>query len=579
MNRLFTLVLSLITMSAFAQQTPFEKNNKTTTTYEEAIKFYQGLAASFPKQSKLLTYGNTDFGKPLHLLVLSKDGIFDAAAVKKANKRVLLINNGIHPGEPEGVDASMILARTLLKNNQLPQDVVICIIALYNIGGSHNRYATSRANQNGPEEYGFRGNSKNYDLNRDFIKSDSKNSQAFQLIFNTWEPEIFVDTHTSNGADYQYTMTLIPTQKDKLNQTLASYLTKTMVPDLYSQMKTKKYDLIPYVNSMRETPDAGITGFIESPRYSTGYAALHNTIGFMPETHMLKDYDKRVDATLKLLETYVTIVQRDAKIIGANRLKADREIANQTSFPLDWKLNRSSYDSIEFKGFEAKYKPSEISGLNRLYYDRNAPYTKMIKYWDHFEPAISVDKPVAYIIPKAWDKVIDLLKLNNVKMKQLTEDVKIDVQMYYVDDVKTGTRPYEGHYLHTNVQLRPENQKIQFYSGDYVVYTNQAANRYIIETLEPQAIDSFFNWNFFDSIMSQKEGFSAYVFEDTGAELIKKDPALKAKLQEAIAKDPAMGKSASGPLNFVYKNSDYFEKTFNRYPIGRLLSNTTLKLR
>lgn len=579
MKRIFTLVFSILTMSVFAQQTPFEKNNKTTTTYEEAITFYQGLAASFPKQSKLLTYGNTDFGKPLHLLVLSKDGIFDPDGVKKANKRILLINNGIHPGEPEGIDASMILARTLLKNNQLPSDVVICIIPVYNIGGSHNRYSTSRANQNGPEEYGFRGNSKNYDLNRDFIKADSKNSQAFQLIFNTWEPEIFVDTHTSNGADYQYTMTLIPTQKDKLNQTLASYLTKTMVPDLYSQMKDKNYDLIPYVNSMRETPDSGITGFIESPRYSTGYAALHNTIGFMPETHMLKSYDKRVDATLRLLETYVTIVQRDAKVIGANRVKADKEIAAQTTFPLDWKLNRSNYDSIEFKGFEAKYKPSEISGLNRLYYDRNAPYTKMIKYWDHFEPAISVDKPIAYIIPKAWDKVIDLLKLNNVKMKQLSENVKLAVQMYYVEDVKTGTRPYEGHYLHTGVTLRPENQKIQFYAGDYVVYTNQAANRYIIETLEPQAIDSFFNWNFFDSIMSQKEGFSAYVFEDTGADLLKKDPALKAKLQAALDKDPSMGKSASGPLNFVYKNSDYFEKTADRYPIGRLLTNTTLKLR
>ena len=314
-------------MSTFAQKTPYELGNKNqTATYNEAISFYKKLAAS-SAQAKLLSYGNTDFGKPLHLLVLSKDKIFDPVQIRKSNKRILLINNGIHPGEPEGIDASMMFARDLLKENKLPDDVVICIIPVYNIDGSFNRTSTSRANQNGPEAYGFRGNSKNYDLNRDFIKTDSKNSATFQQIFTLWQPEIFVDTHTSNGADYQYTMTLIPTQKDKLNPVLADYLTGTMVPSLYAGMKKKGFELIPYINSVQETPEAGITGFLESPRYSTGYAALHNVIGFMPETHMLKPYDKRVESTLLLLKTYVEIVERDARIIGENKQKVYRRMS------------------------------------------------------------------------------------------------------------------------------------------------------------------------------------------------------------------------------------------------------------
>ncbi|WP_448636667.1 M14 family zinc carboxypeptidase [Pedobacter panaciterrae] len=224
------------------------------------MKHYEQLDKTY-EQAKLFTYGNTDFGKPLHLLVLSKDKIFDPIAIRKSNKRILLINNGIHPGEPEGIDASMMLARDLLKGDLLPKDVVICIIPVYNIDGSFNRTGTSRANQNGPVAYGFRGNSKNYDLNRDFIKTDSKNSHSFQEIFNIWQPEIFVDTHTSNGADYQYVMTLIPTHKDKLNPILSGYMTKTMLPSLYEGMKKAGYEMIPYVNSVEETPDAGITGF------------------------------------------------------------------------------------------------------------------------------------------------------------------------------------------------------------------------------------------------------------------------------------------------------------------------------
>lgn len=579
MKKLSLLLALWAPWSVLAQETPFERSHKTATaTYAEAISFYENLAKAYPQQARLLTYGSTDFGKPLHLLVLSKSKVFDPVALRKSDKRILLINNGIHPGEPEGIDASMMLARDLLKNNKLPENVVIAIIPIYNIDGSHNRTGTSRANQNGPVAYGFRGNSKNYDLNRDFIKSDSKNSQAFQQLFNAWQPEIFVDTHTSNGADYQYTMTLIPTQKDKLNGIVSKYLTETMVPDLYKQMKGKGYELIPYVNSINETPDAGITGFIESPRYSTGYAALHNTIGFMPETHMLKPFDKRVESTYKLLQTYIDVIVRDAKLIGENKRKADEFVAQQKEFPLDWKLNRSVYDSIEFKGFTAKYKPSEISGMDRLYYDRNAPYTKMIKYWDKFEPSLSITKPVAYIIPKAWDKVIALLKLNNVQLKQLVADTKIKVEMYYIADMKTGTRPYEGHYQHSAVKVNAVTQDIQFYAGDYVVYVNQPTNRYIVETLEPQAVDSFFNWNFFDSVLGQKEGYSSYVFEDTGAELLQKNPELKQKLEAEKAKNPDLAKSASAQLDFVYKNSDYYEKTHMRYPIGRLQENTKLNL-
>ncbi|MGF1923270.1 MAG: M14 family metallopeptidase [Bacteroidia bacterium] len=580
MKKLSFLFLLFLSIKAVGQQTPFERSEKKeTATYSEAIAFYEQLSRNFPQQAKLLTYGSTDFGKPLHLLVLSKNSVFNPKVIRASNKRILLINNGIHPGEPEGIDASMLLARDLLSNKSLPENTVVCIIPVYNIDGSHNRSGTSRANQNGPVTYGFRGNSKNYDLNRDFIKTDSKNSQAFQQIFNAWQPEIFVDTHTSNGADYQYTMTLIPTQKDKLNPMLSGYLTNTLVPDLYSEMSGKGFELIPYVNSVTETPEGGITGFIEAPRYSTGYAALHNTIGFMPETHMLKSFDKRVESTFKLLQTYVFIVARDAKIIGENKRKADEFTAKQTDFPLDWKLNRSEYDSITFKGFAAKQKLSEVSGVNRLYYDRSQPFTKNIKYWNKFEPSITVTKPVAYIIPKAWDKVIDLLKLNNVKMKQLTADTKLNLQMYYIGEMKTATRPYEGHYQHSGVNLNPVMQEVQFYAGDYVVFVNQSSNRYIVETLEPQAVDSFFNWNFFDSIMGQKEGYSSYVFEDTAAALLKSDPELKRKLEAEKLKNPDMSKSGRAQLDFIYKNSDYYEKTFMRYPIGRLLQDLKLNLK
>ncbi|TSJ43325.1 hypothetical protein FO440_03790 [Mucilaginibacter corticis] len=576
---ILALFACLTVVTARAQLTPFElsKDKNYSATYPEVISYYTKLAQANP-QMKLINYGMTDIGKPLTLVVLSRDRIFDPTLIKKQNKRVLLINNGIHPGEPEGIDASMMLARDLLKKNTLPKNVVICMVALYNIDGSLNR-GLSRINQNGPSAYGFRGNSRNLDLNRDFIKADSRNTLALEQIINTWQPEIFLDNHTSDGADYQYVMTLIETQKDKQNPILAEYTSKTLSPELYKRMKKSGFEMTPYVESEENTPDSGIASFLETPRFATGYTSQHNIISYITETHMLKAFDKRVYATYDFMQALVDINERDAKMIGEVKAKADEQVKNQKTFALNWTPDTVHYDTLNFKGFTAAYKPSEVSGLTRLYYDRSKPYTKPIKYFDNYVAIATVDKPIAYIIPQAWGKVIDLYKLNKVAMRPLAHDTTLQVQMYYIADYKTAKQPYEGHYPHTGVKLTPVNLNIKFYAGDYVVYTNQALNRFIVETLEPQGVDSYFAWNFFDSVLSEKEYFSSYVFEDVAADLLKKDPDLRKKLEDEKAKNPAISKSAEAQLYFVYRNSPYFEKTYLRYPVGRLMQPAKLDLK
>ena len=578
--RRFILILlcCVLFVQAKAQLTPFEASSDKnyTATYAEVISYYQKLVKPNP-QMRLFNYGTTDVGKPLTLIVLSKDKVFDPVLIKKQNKRVLLINNGIHPGEPEGIDATMMLVRDLLKKNQLPKNVVLCFIAVYNIDGCLNR-GVSRINQNGPRMYGFRGNYKNLDLNRDFIKADSKNALAFEQILNTWQPEIFLDNHTSDGADYQYVMTLIETQKDKQNPILAEYTSKTLSPELYKRMAKSGYEMTPYVDEKEETPDSGIVSFLETPRFASGYTAQHNIISYITETHMLKAFDKRVYATYDFMVALIAIFERDAKLIGDLKQKADEQVKNQTSFALNWQVDWQHYDTLTFKGYAGAHKTSEVSGLPRLYYDRNHPFTKTIRYYDNYLPTISVNKPLAYIIPQSWSKVIELLRLNNVLMRRLSHDTTLDLQMYYIDDYKTPSRPYEGHYLHSNVKLSAINQKVHFFAGDYVVYTNQALNRYIVETLEPQGVDSFFAWNFFDSVLGEKEGYSDYVFEDVAAEQVKNDPVLRKKLEDEKIKNPDLAKSARGQLNFVYRNSPNFEKTYLRYPVGRMLTDTKLEI-
>ncbi|MEP7170586.1 MAG: hypothetical protein ABI855_14545, partial [Bacteroidota bacterium] len=233
---------------------------------------------------------------------------------------------------------------------------------------------------------------------------------------------------------------------------------------------------------------------------------------------------------------------------------------------------------INFKGYEAKYKKSAVTGLQRLYYDRDAPNSGTTKFYDEFKATASVKKPGIYIIPQGWKEVVERMKLNDIDMKRLSRDTAVNAEVYYIEDYATSHDPYEGHYLHSNVKLRKENQLMQFYKGDYVLYTNSKNNRYIIETLEPQGVDSWFAWGFFDAILQQKEWFSSFVFEEKAEELLNKNAALKSEFETKQKQDTAFAKDADAQLSFIYKHSDYFEKSCKRYPVVRLNTKINLPL-
>ncbi|MBK7871796.1 MAG: hypothetical protein IPJ74_14510 [Saprospiraceae bacterium] len=477
----------------------------------------------------------------------------------------------------------MLLYRDFLQqklSQNLLDKVVIVAIPYYNIGGGLNRGAYSRANQLGPEAYGFRGNAKNLDLNRDFIKADSRNAQTFNQIYAKWQPDVFIDNHTSNGADYTYTMTLIAGQKDKLDPNLAAFMEKDLLPSMYAGMAKSGWEMTPYVNSFGEGgPDRGISGFLDLPRFGSGYAALHNAVPFICEAHMLKPYKDRVMSTYTFMNLMMGFMSENAQKIKDTRAKAIENSRTKKTFDLNWRLDRNVKDSIIFKGYEAKTKPSDISGQNRLYYDHNATYEKYIPFYNTYNATLSVEKPIAYLIPQGYTDVLDRLRWNGVQMQQLTQDIDLELEMYYIQDYQTGNRPYEGHYLHSDVKLDKKMMSWKYRKGDYVVYANQIANRYIVETLEPQGVDSYFAWNFFDAILQQKEHFSSYVFEDLAAAYLKEHPELQKQLDEKRATDAEFAKSGRAQLDFVYRNSPYYEKTYNLYPIGRMVKEVALPLK
>ncbi len=573
---LLSIYALVIYTCAVSQQaiTPFEKSSgKKTASYEEIIHFYNHLGKQF-RTICLKVFHSTDSGFPLNLVLFSSDKTFDPKEWHKKGKIVVLVNNGIHAGEPDGIDASMMLLRDLANGKiTAPDNVVLAVIPVYNVGGALNRNSFSRVNQVGPESYGFRGNGQNLDLNRDFTKNDSKNARAFAQIFHYLNPDIFIDNHVSDGADYQHTMTLLSTQHNKLGNELGKFLHDTLEPALYTGMANKNFPLTPYVSFEEGSPDKGWAAFCDPPRYSSGYTTLFQTIGFTSETHMLKPFADRVWSTYALMQTMLEETAKKSKEIINARKQSIKATQQQKDFPLSWKLDTSFHDIIHFKGYESGYKKSEVTGMDRLYYDKSKPFEKEVKYYNTFAGHQWVTAPKYYIIPQGWWPVLDILKLNKVEMKRLPHDSLIEVEAYRIEDYKSLAKPYEKHHKNYNVSVVKNTQKIKFLKGDYIINCDQRARRYLVEMLEPTGDDSFFAWNFFDAVLQQKEGYSAYRWEDVAAALLKERPELKKILEEKKLADTVFAASAAAQLDFVYKNSPYYEPAHLRYPVYRIPAN------
>jgi hypothetical protein len=555
-----------------ALTTPFEQGNQNqTTTWADCIAWYEHLALQYPNVLRFAVVGTSDAGVPIHAGVVSADGVFEREQIKRAGRPVFFNNNGIHPGEPEGVDACMALVRDFCQQPDrlaaLGQTVFL-FVPLYNVDGAFNRTNTSRVNQDGPEAFGFRGNSRHLDLNRDFVKCDTLTAQTFNKLFTSWDPDVMVDTHTSNGADYSYTMTLIHTQADKLGGDLGAFLRTTMLPFMYAEMDKRGWPTCPYVNPVKDSPDDGIAEFLETARFSTGYAALHDTIGFMPETHMLKPFADRYHSMRALVETALAFTVANGDQIVALRRAAKAQGRSRREWPIHWALDESNPASFRFKGYAAKYKASVLGDYQRLYYDRSSPYERDIAYYNSFPADITVPAPRAYIVPQQWREAIERLQWNGVKLERIDAEREEEVSVYRLGAVSARAHSYEGHMFHDDVQLERVRETVTLRAGDYLVPLDQDNARYAVETLEPQAHDSFFRWGFFNSVLEKKEAYSDYVFEDEAERMLAAEPELALKFDAWKGANPALLQDQGAVLGFIFAHcARWREPEWRRYPV------------
>lgn len=563
------LVLGILCSMFYVPFLQAQWNGNTSPSYSELIEHLTTLDKEHA-EVELYNMGSSDYGLPIYVCIINGSADSLQTFAKARTSTTILINNAIHPGEPDGINACLIWLDDWIKKGKKTTNLpVIAFIPAYNVDGMMVRTSTSRANQNGPEEYGFRGNAQNLDLNRDFIKMDSENAFTFAKIYHALDPDIFVDTHVSNGADYQYSLTLISSLKERLPEALRTLTYDHALPDLCQSLrKNYKTDLFPYVTLKGETPDTGLEAFNDLPRYAMGYASLFHALSFTVETHMLKPFPQRVEVTRQFIYELIKWASLNQELVESMRKKAFNQSQEKPYFDFNFQLTDKE-DSILFKGFEHSFPMSEVTGKPRLFYDRSKPYTRNIPHFNTYKYEDSVLVPRYYIVGRQCKDVIDRLHANGVRYSVFQKDTMMNAWITRVISFKSSGNPYEGHYLHNNIETVVEEQLVHLKKGDILIETAQQPV-FLHAVLQPKAEDSYFAWNFFDSYVQQKEYFSAYVFEDRAAELLLENPVLKLKFEERLRTDEKFKNSTWEQLYFIYRNSPNFEPSWHRLPVYQL---------
>ena len=543
-------------------------SSNKSPSYPELIEILSGMADS-SDAIQLYNMGSSDYGLPIYLCVVN-GGRDSLSTFKKARKETtILFNNAIHPGEPDGINAMLIwLEKIAMNPNSLMDLPVVTFIPAYNVGGMMNRSSHSRANQNGPLEYGFRGNTQNLDLNRDFIKMDSKNAFTFTKIFQALDPDIFVDNHVSNGADYQYTLTYISNLESRMSPSIKKMTTESLIPNLETALKSNyDIDLFPYVDLVGKTPEQGITSFNDLPRYSMGYVGLFHTIGFTVETHMLKPFPSRVRATYAFMDELIKWTASHKSLIEKSRNQARDYTSLNADLFFNYKRVAETNDSILFKGYEHSFPKHKITGLKRLKYDTLMPYEKYIPHFNSFQPLDTLSVPRFYFVGRQEKDVVKRLKANKVELTKIKNDTSLTLGVFRVIDFESSKKPYEGHFQLTNPLIEKEQELVKLKRGDWMISTHQKNALFIHSVLQPETEDSYLSWNFFDSYLQQKEYFSSYVFVDKIGNILKNDPQLKRSYKKKLKEDEAFRNSEWDQLYYIYIHSPYFEKTYGVLPV------------
>jgi murein tripeptide amidase MpaA len=524
--------------SALPQTRAERTSYRETSHYDDVIAFIDSLQA-LGAPMWVSSIGKTTEGRELPLVILSRPLVTTPAEARRLGRPVVYVQANIHAGEVEGKEALLALVRDLAfdpRPNVL-DSVVLLAVPIYNADGNE-RFAPqekNRTEQNGPELVGTRANAQGFDLNRDYVKAEAPETRASLAAFNAWDPDIFVDLHTTDGSYHGYALTYAPS----LNAAAmfgGVYARDSLLPELRRRMRERDgFETFDYGNfggnfdagfqreSLTDTAKGGWFTYEPYPRYGTNYYGLRGRIAILSEAFSHDPFERRVKSTYAFVHEILTLAgERGSEIVALSR-RADstttawgRAPSSAPKIPLRSEMTKTPIqedvivEQLVRTGDSTRTQPGVPPGIRRTGHF----ITERMPVYDRFTPTLERALPYAYAIPASEADALRLLRLHGVVVERLTRDWPAAVQLFTIDSVTTAPRAFQGH--HTE-QLSGHWQSAQrtIPAGSYLVETAQPLGILAFTLLEPESEDGLVTWNVFDPRLSPGAEFPVWRVEQS----------------------------------------------------------------
>ena len=502
-----------------------------TSHYDDVMAFLDALHGR--PELVFGSIGKTNEGREIPYVIASRPRVSTPREARKLNRPIVYVQANIHAGEVEGKEALLALLRDLTSSPRpnVLDSIVLIAVPDYNADGNE-RFASQEVNrgeQNGPELVGQRANAQGLDLNRDYVKAEAPETRASLAMFNRWDPEIFVDLHTTDGSFHGYALTYAP----PLNPAapLGVFARDSLMPILRQRMQSRhKFATFDYGDFFSDdTLSKGWYTFDSRPRFGTNYYGIRGQIAILSEAFSHDPFERRIASTYAFVKEILSLAAekpvpllrmrypaRDSASLfaltpaGLNAREgstglvvAKLDIRPGAKYPLRTEMVAAPAmqdvvaEVMDRVPEDVRTQPGVQKGRKRT----GKFVTVKMPVYDRFRATLWTDMPIRYLIPAGDTAVLRLLRLHGVNVAAAPANQSRRagrMQQFSIDSVTTSTRAFQGHKeTRLNGEWRDYSGPLpaSYYVVDVAMLPRGPLAVYL---LEPQSEDGLVDWNYLD---------------------------------------------------------------------------------
>lgn len=496
--------------SVLPRTRPERTNYLETSSQADVVAFIDSLRA-LRAQISVGTLATTTQGRPIPYVIASRPLVTTPEAARRLGRPIVYVEGNIHSGEVEGKEALQAILRDLVfaPTPNVLDSLVLIAVPNYNADGNENLAAQARArgSQQGPEMVGTRANAQGLNLNRDYMKAEAPETRGSLDLFNTWDPDIYVDLHTSNGSYHGYALTHSPS----LNPAAffgGVYARDVFLPEVRSRMRSRhSFETFDYGNFGRPDTTSRWATYEHVPRFGSNYYGVRGRIGLLSEAYSHDPFQRRVASTYAFVQEILSLAAERAREIRALSRRADeqttawgRDPSTAPPIPIRAVLTRSPFrgdilveDVVRDPTDTVRHEAGTPPGTRRTGNIRPVRMTIA----DRFDATLTRRMPRGYVLDATQGDAVRLLKQHGIVVQRLTAPWQTPVETFAIDSMVVPAQPFEGHRM-VRLDGRWAVMTRTLAAGSYLISTAQPRGILAVYLLEPESDDGLVTWNFLD---------------------------------------------------------------------------------